>query len=89
MDWPQERVVFDYKASIVGGAEFESSAALGRPSSDRTNASNPLLKCNVLVQEKCPTNLVDHIGLASNGVVYSGIRQALEHKPVALDCSAL
>jgi FKBP-type peptidyl-prolyl cis-trans isomerase len=28
---PKNRVVFDYKASIVGGAEFESSAALGRP----------------------------------------------------------
>ncbi len=28
---PKNRVVFDYTASIVGGAEFESSAALGRP----------------------------------------------------------
>ncbi|HEX5749490.1 MAG TPA: alpha/beta fold hydrolase [Archangium sp.] len=58
---------------------------------DRTNAAGQALKCNVLVQapEQCPTNLVDHIGLASNGVVYSGIRQALEHKPVRLDCLAL
>ncbi|WPB77835.1 FKBP-type peptidyl-prolyl cis-trans isomerase N-terminal domain-containing protein [Archangium violaceum] len=28
---PKNRVVFDYTASIAGGAEFESSAALGRP----------------------------------------------------------
>ncbi|WP_375768768.1 alpha/beta fold hydrolase [Archangium gephyra] len=58
---------------------------------DRTNAAGQALKCNVLVQDKdqCPANLVDHVGLASNGVVYSGIRQALEHKPVRLDCSAL
>jgi pimeloyl-ACP methyl ester carboxylesterase len=58
---------------------------------DRTNAAGQALKCNVLVQDvdQCPTNLVDHIGLASNGVVYSGIRQALEHKPVRLDCLAL
>ncbi|WPB77836.1 alpha/beta fold hydrolase [Archangium violaceum] len=58
---------------------------------DRTNAAGQALKCNVLVQapEQCPTNLVDHVGLASNGVVYSGIRQALEHKPVRLDCLAL
>ncbi|HYO70276.1 MAG TPA: FKBP-type peptidyl-prolyl cis-trans isomerase [Archangium sp.] len=28
---PKNRVVFDYTASIAGGAEFDSSAALGRP----------------------------------------------------------
>ncbi|MFY0568421.1 esterase/lipase family protein [Archangium lansingense] len=56
---------------------------------DRTNAQGQTLKCNVTVQEDCPGNLVEHIGLASNGVVYSGIRQALNNQPVKLDCSAL
>ncbi|HEX5749491.1 MAG TPA: FKBP-type peptidyl-prolyl cis-trans isomerase [Archangium sp.] len=28
---PKNRVVFDYTASVAGGEEFESSAALGRP----------------------------------------------------------
>jgi pimeloyl-ACP methyl ester carboxylesterase len=56
---------------------------------DRTNAAGQALKCNVLVQDQCASNMVEHIGLAGNGVVYSGIRQALEHKPVRLDCTAL
>ncbi|WP_255415219.1 hypothetical protein [Vitiosangium sp. GDMCC 1.1324] len=41
------------------------------------------------VQEDCQGNLVEHIGLASNGVVYSGIRQALNRQPIKLDCTAL
>jgi FKBP-type peptidyl-prolyl cis-trans isomerase len=28
---PKSRVVFDYKASVAGGEEFDSSAALGKP----------------------------------------------------------
>jgi triacylglycerol esterase/lipase EstA (alpha/beta hydrolase family) len=58
---------------------------------DRKNSAGQTLNCNVLVQEKpaCKPVVVDHIGLSYSGVVYSGIRQALEHKPVDLDCSAL
>jgi pimeloyl-ACP methyl ester carboxylesterase len=56
---------------------------------DRKSPSGEDLKCNVLVQEQCPSAVADHVGLAYSGVVYSGIRQALEHKPVKLDCTAL
>ena len=56
---------------------------------DRLNAAGELLKCNVLVQEQCPNVVVDHIGLSYSGVVYSGVRQALERKPARLDCNAL
>lgn len=56
---------------------------------DRTNAQGQALKCNVTVQEDCPGILVEHIGLASNGAVYSGIRQALNYQPIKLDCLAL
>lgn len=56
---------------------------------DRTNAAGELLQCNVAVQDFCPANLVEHVGLASNGAVYSGIRQALAHKKIALNCLEL
>lgn len=56
---------------------------------DRTNAAGELLQCNVTVQDFCPANLVEHVGLASNGAVYSGIRQALAHKKIALNCLEL
>jgi hypothetical protein len=56
---------------------------------DRKNAAGELLQCNVPVQDFCPNNFVEHIGLASNGAVYSGIRQALAHKKIALNCLEL
>lgn len=56
---------------------------------DRTNAKGQSLKCNVVVQEQCPLIFVEHIGLASHGAVYSGIRQALLHEPIALNCMEL
>ena len=56
---------------------------------DRTNAYGEQLMCNVTVQEHCPANLVEHVGLASNGAIYSGIRQALVHRKIALDCLEL
>ncbi|PTL77375.1 alpha/beta fold hydrolase [Vitiosangium sp. GDMCC 1.1324] len=56
---------------------------------DRTSAAGELLQCNVTVQDFCPNNLVEHAGLASNGAVYSGIRQALAHKKIALNCLEL
>jgi hypothetical protein len=56
---------------------------------DRISQSGEALQCNVTVQDQCPANLVEHVGLASNGAVYSGIRQALEHRKIALNCSEL
>ena len=44
---------------------------------------------NVLVQDQCRFRLVEHIGLIFDGAVYSGIRDALEHQEVDLDCWAL
>jgi triacylglycerol lipase len=44
---------------------------------------------NVTVQTKCPLRLVAHITMATDGAVYSGIRQALRHQPVSLDCFAI
>jgi triacylglycerol lipase len=44
---------------------------------------------NVTVQTTCPLRLVAHITLATDGAVYSGIRRALRHEPVALDCFAI
>lgn len=44
---------------------------------------------NVLVQDQCRFRLVEHIGLIFDGAVYSGIRDALEHQAVELDCWAL
>ncbi|NTX38288.1 alpha/beta fold hydrolase [Myxococcus sp. CA033] len=56
---------------------------------DRASPSGEALQCNVTVQDFCKDNLVEHVGLASNGVVYSGIRQALEHRKIALNCTEL
>lgn len=55
----------------------------------RKNAAGVSLACNVTVQDQCPLRLVDHIGLASDGAVYSGIKSALLHQPIALNCLAL
>ncbi|AKJ08341.1 hypothetical protein ATI61_1292 [Archangium gephyra] len=80
----------DYTSFLTTNDLFVNPYSFGvMANCDRTNAAGQPLKCNVLVQDQCSGNLVDHIGLASNGVVYSGIRQALEHKPVRLDCTAL
>nr|WP_253909191.1 alpha/beta fold hydrolase [Corallococcus exiguus] len=56
---------------------------------DRTNAQGQALKCNVVVQEQCPAIFVEHIGLASSGAVYSGIRQALAKQPIQFNCAEL
>lgn len=56
---------------------------------DRTNAAGEPLQCNVVIQDFCLGNMVEHVGLASNGAVYSGIRQALAHKKIALNCLEL
>jgi triacylglycerol esterase/lipase EstA (alpha/beta hydrolase family) len=44
---------------------------------------------NVLVQSRCWLRVVGHVGLILDGAVYSGIHQALEGRPIALDCFAL
>jgi triacylglycerol esterase/lipase EstA (alpha/beta hydrolase family) len=44
---------------------------------------------NVLVQNPCFLRIVGHIGLATDGTVYSGISDALRHAPITLNCFAL
>ena len=69
---------------------FTNPATNGRMEGcDCKNAAGALLECNVTVQKYCPANIVEHVGLASNGAVYSGIRQALTHSPIKLDCLEL
>jgi len=82
-----------YYTSLVTTPDFFVSpyTAAFIDNCDRKSPTGEELKCNVLVQDsgQCPSVVVDHVGLAYSGVVYSGIRQALEHKPVRLDCNAL
>ncbi len=44
---------------------------------------------NVLVQSQCPFRVVDHVGMALDGTVYSGVRQALAGQRIHLNCWAL
>ena len=44
---------------------------------------------NVLVQDQCWFNTVGHSDLSVNGAVYTGIRQALRHEAIDLNCWAL
>jgi triacylglycerol lipase len=44
---------------------------------------------NLLIQSQCPVRVVEHVGLALDGTVYSGIRQALAGEPIHLDCWAV
>lgn len=44
---------------------------------------------NVRIQSQCPFRLVEHVGLALDGTVYSGIHDALAGEPVTLDCYAV
>lgn len=52
------------------------------------NASLKKGAVNVLVQDQCRSNTVSHVELPLSGVVYSGVRTALEGGPVTLDCDA-
>ncbi len=44
---------------------------------------------NVLVQRQCPLRAVAHVGMALDGTVYDGVRDALRGEPVRLNCFAL
>jgi triacylglycerol esterase/lipase EstA (alpha/beta hydrolase family) len=44
---------------------------------------------NVVVQNPCFLRFVGHIGLATDGTVYSGISDALRHAPITLNCFAV
>ncbi|MGX7825117.1 esterase/lipase family protein [Actinokineospora sp. 24-640] len=44
---------------------------------------------NVLVQSQCPVRAVAHVGMALDGTVYDGVRDALNGEPVRLNCFAL
>jgi hypothetical protein len=41
------------------------------------------------VQDQCWFNTVGHSDLSVNGAVYTGIRQALRHEAIHLNCWAL
>jgi triacylglycerol lipase len=51
--------------------------------------SNDGNNTNVTVQGQCPLRVVAHITMATDGAVYSGIRDALRHEPITLDCFAV
>ncbi|MFC5287351.1 esterase/lipase family protein [Actinokineospora guangxiensis] len=44
---------------------------------------------NVLVQNQCPLRAVAHVGMALDGTVYDGVRDALGGQAVRLNCFAL
>jgi triacylglycerol lipase len=44
---------------------------------------------NVLIQSQCPLRVVEHVGLALDGTVYSGITDALRGARISLNCLAL
>jgi pimeloyl-ACP methyl ester carboxylesterase len=44
---------------------------------------------NVTVQDQCPARLVEHMTMATDGAVASGIDDALAHRPITLDCLEL
>ncbi|MGI9404969.1 MAG: lipase family alpha/beta hydrolase, partial [Hyphomicrobiaceae bacterium] len=44
---------------------------------------------NVLVQSQCFFRFVSHAGLIFDGAVYSGVKDALRHRPITLDCWAI
>ena len=41
---------------------------------------------NVTVQAQCPFRFVEHIGVALDATVYSGVVDALRHEPIRLSC---
>ena len=44
---------------------------------------------NVKLQKQCPLRAVGHVGLPLDGMVYSGIQDALAHRAITLNCFAL
>jgi triacylglycerol lipase len=44
---------------------------------------------NVKIQSQCRLRVVDHVSLALDGTVYSGIREALDGRPIHLNCWAV
>lgn len=44
---------------------------------------------NVKVQSQCWLRVVGHLGLILDGTVYSGVQDALEHRPITLNCFAV
>ena len=44
---------------------------------------------NVVIQQRCPLRVVEHVTLALDGTTYSGIQDALAGQPISLNCLAL
>ena len=68
---------------------------LGNAFMDNCNRKNDYgqdIQCNILVdgnEGQCPNKYVEHISMATDAVVFSGIVQALRHDPIQLNCNAI
>lgn len=56
---------------------------------DRKNAAGETLSCNIIIQKQCPGRFVEHLAMANDPVVYTGIRNALQHRKIVLNCALL
>lgn len=56
---------------------------------DRKNAAGEVLSCNIIIQKQCPGRFVEHLAMVNDAVVYTGIRSALQHRKIALNCGAI
>lgn len=57
---------------------------------DKTDAKGQPLACNIVLQQICPLRiLTDHMLLASDAAVYSGIQDALKREKIVLDCALI
>jgi pimeloyl-ACP methyl ester carboxylesterase len=55
-----------------------------------TNAFMPIGGAdNVVIQDQCPNHIMEDLGMPFDGVVYSGVIDALWHSPIQLDCGAV
>jgi triacylglycerol lipase len=56
-------------------------------------STNALLRgdgnVNVIIQQQCPLRVVEHLALPNDVAVQGGVVDALEGRPVTLDCTAL
>lgn len=56
---------------------------------DRKNAAGETLACNIVIQKQCPGRFVEHLAMVNDAAVYTGIRSALQHRKIALNCSLI
>lgn len=99
INWPSNDSIFytnivtTMDQLVMGEYSFAGKSIRRGLMPDMMCTKNPSA-CNVVVQNQCQApnlhSLVDHIGLASDGAVYSGVKAALEHRSeISLNCAAL